>query len=238
MITRPTDHLIPMVVEQTARGERGYDIFSRLLKDRIVFLAGPIDDSLANIIIAELLFLEKEDPTKDIELYINSPGGHVSAGLAIYDTMQMILPDVATICVGMAASMGAVLLAAGAKGKRYALPYSELLIHQPLGGFSGQASDIEIHAKRILQMRQQLNDILVHHTGQTIEQIDADTDRDRFLTATEALKYGLIDEVLSRATRGEDRPNRLVSGSPAISTGRGEILAPTPIVAPAEDGGA
>ena len=189
--------LIPIVVEQTHRGERAYDIYSRLLKDRIIFLGTPIDDDIANLTIAQLLFLESEDPDRDIHIYINSPGGLVTAGMAIYDTMQYIKPDVATICIGQAASMAAVLLAAGEKGKRQSLPHSRMMIHQPLGGFQGQASDIEIHAKEILRMRAELNRILATHTGQPIERIDKDTDRDRFLSGTEAKEYGLIDKVVN-----------------------------------------
>ncbi len=189
--------LIPMVVEQTHRGERAYDIYSRLLKDRIVFLGTPIDDDVANLIMAQLLFLEAEDPDRDIHLYINSPGGLVTAGMAIYDTMQYIKPDVATICVGQAASMGAVLLAAGQKGKRQSLPHSRMMIHQPLGGFQGQASDIEIHAREILRMREELNRILASHTGQPMDRINKDTDRDRFLSGIEAKEYGLIDKVVN-----------------------------------------
>lgn len=189
---------VPIVVEQTARGERSYDIYSRLLKDRIVFLGGPIDDTVANIIIAQLLFLEAEDPDKDIHLYINSPGGVVTAGMAIYDTMQYVKPQVSTICVGSAASMGAVLLTSGATGKRYALPHSRVMIHQPLGGVQGQATEIEIHAREILRMREELNGILARHSGRTIEEIKADTERDHFLSAQEAKAYGLIDEVLER----------------------------------------
>ncbi len=189
---------VPIVVEQTARGERSYDIYSRLLKDRIVFLGGPIDDTVANIIIAQLLFLEAEDPDKDIHLYINSPGGVVTAGMAIYDTMQYIKPQVSTICVGSAASMGAVLLTSGAAGKRYALPHSRVMIHQPLGGVQGQATEIEIHAREILRMREELNGILARHSGRSIEEIKADTERDHFLSAAEAKAYGLIDEVLER----------------------------------------
>ena len=193
-------NLVPIVVEQTARGERAYDIYSRLLKDRLIFIVGPIDDYMANIVVAQMLFLESENPEKDISLYINSPGGVVSSGLAIYDTMQFIKPDVATICTGQAASMGAVLLAAGAKGKRFALPNSTVLIHQPLGGFQGQASDIAIHAKYILSLRERLNRLLAEHTGKPIGQIEKDTERDNFLTADESLAYGLIDKVLqSRA---------------------------------------
>ncbi|WAH35548.1 ATP-dependent Clp endopeptidase proteolytic subunit ClpP [Alicyclobacillus dauci] len=190
--------LIPYVVEQTSRGERSYDIYSRLLKDRIVFLGTAIDDDVANAIVAQLLFLAADDPEKDIQMYINSPGGSVSAGLAIYDTMQHIKPDVSTMCVGMAASMGAVLLTAGAKGKRYALPNSEVMIHQPLGGARGQASDIEIHAKHILKTRERLNKILSERSGQPLERVARDTDRDNFLSAQEAKEYGLIDDVIQR----------------------------------------
>ncbi|WP_456459826.1 ATP-dependent Clp endopeptidase proteolytic subunit ClpP [Desulfurobacterium sp.] len=193
--------LIPMVIEQTGRGERAYDIYSRLLKDRIIFLGTPIDDNIANLIIAQLLFLEAEDPKKDIYLYINSPGGVVTAGLAIYDTMQYIKPDVCTICLGQAASMGAVLLAAGAAGKRFALPHSRIMIHQPLGGFQGQAKDIEIHAKEILKLKKMLNEILSHHTGQSVRKIEKDTDRDFFMSAEEAKEYGIVDKVLYK--RGE-----------------------------------
>ena len=188
-------NLVPIVVEQTNRGERSYDIFSRLLKDRIVFLGGPIDDDVANVIIAQLLFLEAEDPEKDIHFYINSPGGVVTAGMAIYDTMQYVRPDVSTICLGQAASMGSLLLTAGAKGKRYSLPYARILIHQPLGGVQGQATDIDIHAREILRMRESLNGILAKHTGQTIEKISHDTERDFFMSAQEAKEYGIIDEV-------------------------------------------
>lgn len=189
---------LPMVVEQTERGERSYDIYSRLLKDRIVFLGGPIDDTVANGVIAQLLFLEAEDPDKDIHLYINSPGGVVTAGMAIFDTMQYIKPDVSTICVGSAASMGAVLLAAGAKGKRYALPHARVMIHQPLGGVQGQASEIEIHAREILRMREELNAILAERSGQDIDVVARDTDRDNFMSAQDALDYGLIDQILER----------------------------------------
>ncbi len=189
--------LVPMVVEQTNQGERSYDIYSRLLKDRIIFLGSEINDQVANLVIAQLLFLEAEDPDKDIRLYINSPGGSVSAGLAIYDTMQYLKADVATICVGLAASMGAVLLAAGTKGKRSALPNSEIMIHQPMGGTQGQAADIEIHAKHILKVREDLNKILAERTGQPLAKIAQDTDRDNFMTAAEAKKYGLVDEVIS-----------------------------------------
>ncbi len=188
--------LVPMVVEQTNRGERAYDIYSRLLKDRIVFLGGPIDDHVANLVIAQLLFLESEDPDKDIHLYINSPGGIVYSGLAIYDTMQYIRPDVSTICVGMAASMAALLLAAGAKGKRFALPYSRIMIHQPLGGARGQASEIEIEAREILRIKSTLNDILARHTGQPLERIERDTDRNFYMSAEEVLEYGILDGVL------------------------------------------
>ena len=189
---------VPIVVEQSSRGERSYDIYSRLLKDRIVFVTGEIDDYMANLIIAQLLFLEAEDPEKDIHLYINSPGGSVSAGMAIYDTMQYIKPDVSTICIGMAASMASVLLAAGTKGKRFALPYSRVMIHQPLGGAQGQATDIAIHAKEILRIREEMNVILSEHTGQAPEQIKLDTERDNFLTSSEAKAYGLIDDILKR----------------------------------------
>ena len=189
---------VPIVVEQSERGERSYDIYSRLLKDRIIFLGGPIDDSVANAVIAQMLFLEAEDPDKDIHLYINSPGGVVTAGMAIYDTMQYIKPDVSTICVGSAASMGAVLLAAGTKGKRYALPHARVMIHQPLGGVQGQASEIEIHAREILRMREELNGILASRSGQDIEVVARDTDRDNFMSAQDAVEYGLIDEVLTR----------------------------------------
>ena len=189
--------LVPMVVEQSGRGERAYDIYSRLLKERVVFLVGPVNDVTANLIVAQLLFLESENPDKDIYFYINSPGGSVTAGMAIYDTMQFIKPDVSTLCIGQAASMGAFLLAAGAEGKRYALPNSRMMIHQPLGGFQGQASDIEIHAREILALRQRLNEMLAKHTGQPIERIEKDTDRDNFMSAESAKEYGLIDKVLS-----------------------------------------
>jgi ATP-dependent Clp protease protease subunit len=191
--------LVPMVIEQTSRGERAYDIYSRLLKDRIIFIGAPIDDVFANLIIAQLLFLEAEDPKKDINLYVNSPGGLVTAGLAIYDTMNYIRPDISTICIGQAASMGAVLLAAGTKGKRFSLPNSRIMIHQPLGGFQGQATDIEIHAREILKMRERLNEILVLHTGQPMEKIRLDTERDFFLSGAQAQEYGLIDEVIKKA---------------------------------------
>ena len=189
--------LIPMVIEQSGRGERAYDIYSRLLKERVVFLVGPVNDSIANLVVAQLLFLESENPDKDINFYINSPGGSVSAGLAIYDTMQFIKPDVSTTCTGMAASMGAFLLSAGAKGKRFCLPNSRVMIHQPSGGFQGQASDIEIHAKEILYLRKRLNNIMATHTGQSLETIERDTERDNFMSAEDALKYGIIDRVLS-----------------------------------------
>ncbi|RFA33002.1 ATP-dependent Clp endopeptidase, proteolytic subunit ClpP [Virgibacillus dokdonensis] len=191
-------NLIPTVIEQTNRGERAYDIYSRLLKDRIIMLGSAIDDNVANSIVAQLLFLDAEDPEKDISLYINSPGGSITAGMAIFDTMQLIKPDVSTICTGMAASMGAFLLTAGAKGKRYALPNSEVMIHQPLGGTQGQATDIEIHARRIIQMREKINQILSERTGQPIEVIERDTDRDNFMTAEKSVEYGLIDKVLER----------------------------------------
>ncbi len=190
--------LIPMVVEQTGRGERAYDIYSRLLKDRIIFLGGPIDDHIANLVIAQLLFLEAEDPDKDIHLYVNSPGGVVTAGMAIYDTMQYLKAPVSTICVGQAASMGAVLLAAGEKGKRYSLPNSRIMIHQPLGGFQGQATDINIHAQEILRMRENLNSILAQHTGQKLEKIAADTERDFFMGSDAAKKYGIVDDIVQR----------------------------------------
>ena len=189
-------NLVPMVVEQTARGERAYDIYSRLLKERVIFIVGPIEDHMANLIVAQLLFLESENPDKDISLYINSPGGSVSAGLSIYDTMQFIKPDVSTMCIGQAASMGAVLLAGGQKGKRYSLPHSRMMIHQPLAGFQGQASDIDIHAREVLSTRERLNKILSRHTGQTIEKIQTDTDRDNFMGGAAAVAYGLIDKVL------------------------------------------
>jgi ATP-dependent Clp protease protease subunit len=194
-------NLVPMVVEQTARGERAYDIYSRLLKERVVFIVGEVEDQMANLIVAQLLFLESENPDKDIHLYINSPGGAVTAGLAIYDTMQFIKPDISTICVGQAASMGAVLLAAGAKGKRYALPHSRIMVHQPLGGFHGQATDVEIHAREILDARDRLNQILSRHTGQPIDTIRKDTDRDNFMSGEQARDYGIVDGVLAR--RGE-----------------------------------
>jgi ATP-dependent Clp protease protease subunit len=188
---------IPMVIEQSGRGERAYDIYSRLLKERVVFLVGPVNDMTANLVVAQLLFLEAENPDKDISFYINSPGGSVTAGMAIYDTMQFIKPDVSTLCVGQAASMGALLLAAGAKNKRYCLPNSRVMIHQPLGGFQGQASDIEIHAKEILYLRERLNRILSHHTGKPLEEVDRDTDRDNFMSAEQAMSYGLVDKVIA-----------------------------------------
>ena len=191
-------NLVPMVVEQTSRGERSYDIYSRLLKERIIFLVGPIDDQVANIVVAQMLFLEAENPEKDISLYINSPGGVVTAGMAIYDTMQYIKPDVSTICVGQAASMGALLLASGAAGKRFALPNSRVMIHQPLGGYQGQATDIDIHAREILTLRARLNEVLAKHTGQSLETIARDTERDNFKSAAESAAYGLVDQVLER----------------------------------------
>jgi len=193
----PSLNLVPMVIEQTPRGERSYDIYSRLLKERVIFIVGQIEDHMANLIVAQLLFLESENPDKDISIYINSPGGSVTAGLAIYDTMQFIKPDISTLCVGQAASMGAVLLAAGAKGKRYSLPHSRVMIHQPLGGYQGQATDIEIHTKEILKIREQLNQLLADHSGQSIDTIGNDTERDNFMSADTAVEYGLIDEVLS-----------------------------------------
>ncbi len=189
--------LIPMVIEQSGRGERAYDIYSRLLRERVVFLVGPVNEITANVIVAQLLFLESENPDKDISLYINSPGGSVSAGLAIYDTMQFIKPDVSTLCIGQAASMGALLLTAGAKNKRFCLPNSRVMIHQPMGGFQGQASDIEIHAKEILFLKARLNEIMAHHSGKPIDDIEKDTDRDNFLSAVQAVEYGLVDKVLS-----------------------------------------
>ncbi|MGE0371955.1 MAG: ATP-dependent Clp endopeptidase proteolytic subunit ClpP [Gammaproteobacteria bacterium] len=190
-------NLVPMVVEQSARGERAYDIYSRLLKERVIFLVGPVDDHIANLVVAQILFLESENPDKDIHFYINSPGGSVSAGLSIYDTMQFVKPDVSTMCIGQAASMGALLLAGGAAGKRYCLPHSRMMIHQPLGGFQGQATDIDIHAREILRVRDRLNDIMAKHTGQPMDRIRVDTDRDYFMSGTEAVEYGLIDKVLS-----------------------------------------
>ncbi|WWF03641.1 ATP-dependent Clp endopeptidase proteolytic subunit ClpP [Methylococcus capsulatus] len=192
--------MVPIVIEQSARGERAFDIYSRLLKERVIFLVGPVEDYMANLVIAQLLFLESENPDKDIHLYINSPGGVVTAGLAIYDTMQFIKPDVSTLCVGQAASMGALLLAGGAAGKRYCLPHSRIMIHQPLGGFQGQASDIDIHAREILAVRDRLNKILARHTGQPLEKIQIDTDRDNFMGGDDAVSYGLIDRVLTHRT--------------------------------------
>lgn len=197
MVPEAAGGLVPMVIEQTARGERSFDIYSRLLKERVIFLVGQVEDYMANLVVAQLLFLESENPDKDIHLYINSPGGSVTAGMSIYDTMQFIKPDVSTMCIGQAASMGALLLTGGAKGKRYCLPHSRMMIHQPLGGFQGQASDIDIHAREILSIRERLNKILSDHTGQPIEKVQQDTDRDNFLSASDAVSYGLIDQVLS-----------------------------------------
>ncbi len=191
-------NLVPMVVEQTARGERAYDIYSRLLKERVIFMVGPVEDHMANLVVAQLLFLESENPDKDIALYINSPGGSVSAGLSIYDTIQFIKPDVSTLCIGLAASMGAVLLTGGAKGKRYALPNSRIMIHQPMGGFQGQATDVDIHAQEILKTRSRLNEIIAKHAGQPVDKIADDTERDKFLSTDEALEYGLIDQQLTK----------------------------------------
>lgn len=190
--------LIPMVIESTGRGERAYDIYSRMLKERVIFLVGPVEDHMANLVVAQLLFLESENPDKDIHLYVNSPGGAVNAGLAIYDTMHFIKPDVSTVCIGQAASMGAVILAGGAKGKRFALPHARMMVHQPLGGFQGQATDIEIHAKEILRVRERLNTLLSRHTGRTLDQIRDDTDRDYFMDGEEAKKFGLIDTVIEK----------------------------------------
>jgi len=201
-------NLVPMVVEQSARGERAYDIYSRLLKERVIFVVGPIEDHMANLIVAQLLFLESENPDKDISLYINSPGGAVSAGLAIYDTMQFIKPDVSTLCTGQAASMGAILLAGGSAGKRYGLPHSRVMIHQPLGGFQGQATDFEIHAKEILAVRARLNKLLAQHTGKKESAIDKDTERDNFMSATESVEYGLIDQVLTSRVDPEEKPKK------------------------------
>ena len=192
--------LVPIVIEQTARGERSFGIYSRLLKERVIFLVGQVEDYMANLVVAQLLFLESENPDKDIHLYINSPGGSVTAGMSIYDTMQFIKPDVSTMCIGQAASMGALLLTGGTKGKRYCLPHSRMMIHQPLGGFQGQASDIDIHAREILSIREKLNKVLAYHTGQTMEKVQQDTDRDNFLSANDAVNYGLIDKVLSTRT--------------------------------------
>jgi ATP-dependent Clp protease protease subunit len=197
--------LVPIVVEQTARGERSYDIYSRLLQDRVVFLVGPVDDDSANLIVAQLLFLESENPDKDIHLYINSPGGSVTAGMSVYDTMQFIKPDVCTYCVGQAASMGALLLTSGAPGKRYALPNSRVMIHQPLGGYQGQATDIEIHAKEILAIKKRMNEIMAHHTGQKLSKIQQDTERDNFMSAEEARAYGLIDQVFTKRLQPEKK---------------------------------
>jgi ATP-dependent Clp protease protease subunit len=198
-------NLVPMVVEQSARGERAYDIYSRLLKERVIFIVGPIEDHMANLIVAQLLFLESENPDKDISLYINSPGGSVTAGLAIYDTMQFIKPDVSTLCTGQAASMGAILLAGGSAGKRYGLPHSRVMIHQPLGGFQGQASDFEIHAREILTVRSRLNRLLAEHTGKSEDQIGVDTERDNFMSAEESVEYGLIDQVLTSRAEPEGK---------------------------------
>jgi ATP-dependent Clp protease protease subunit len=200
-------NLVPIVVEQTARGERSYDIYSRLLKERVVFAVGPVEDYMANVIVAQLLFLESENPEKDIALYINSPGGSVSAGLAIYDTMQFVKPDVSTICIGMAASMGAVLLAGGAKGKRFMLPNSRAMIHQPSGGYQGQASDIHIQAQEILKIRERLNEILARHTGQTVDKIKLDSERDNFMSPTEAVAYGLVDKLLDKRVAAPTPPS-------------------------------
>lgn len=197
--------LVPIVIEQTARGERSFDIYSRLLKERVIFLVGQVEDYMANLVVAQLLFLESENPDKDIHLYINSPGGSVTAGMSIYDTMQFIKPDVSTMCIGQAASMGALLLTGGTKGKRYCLPHSRMMIHQPLGGFQGQASDIDIHAREILSIREKLNKVLAAHTGQPIEKIRLDTDRDNFLSANDAVSYGLIDKVLSTRAASSDK---------------------------------
>ena len=201
-------NLIPMVVEQTSRGERSYDIYSRLLKERVVFMVGPVEDQVANVIVAQLLFLESENPDKDIHLYINSPGGSVSSGLSIYDTMQFIRPEVSTICVGQAASMGAFLLSGGAKGKRFCLPHSRMMIHQPLAGFQGQASDIDIHAREVLKTKARLNELLALHTGQSLERIEQDTDRDYFMSGAEAVAYGLIDTVLERRAGDSKSKNK------------------------------
>ncbi len=198
-------NLVPMVIEQSARGERAYDIYSRLLKERVIFIVGAIEDQMANLVVAQLLFLESENPDKDISIYINSPGGSVSAGMAIYDTMQFTTPDISTLCVGQAASMGALLLAGGAAKKRYALPHSRIMIHQPLGGFQGQATDVDIHAREILKIREELNQVLAQHTGQPVEQIARDTERDHFLNSAEAKEYGLVDEVLDK--RSDNLPD-------------------------------
>ncbi len=198
LISAPQNALVPIVVEQTARGERSYDIYSRLLKERVIFLVGPVEDYMANLVVAQLLFLEAENPDKDIHLYINSPGGSVTAGMSIYDTMQFIKPDVSTMCIGQACSMGAFLLTAGAKGKRYCLPNARTMIHQPSGGAQGQATDIHIHAQEILKIRERLNQLMAHHTGKTVEEIARDTERDNFMSATESKNYGLVDEVLTK----------------------------------------
>ena len=203
MVTK-AQHLVPMVVEQTARGERAYDIYSRLLKERVVFIVGPVEDHMANLVVAQMLYLESENPEKDIHLYINSPGGAVTAGLAIYDTMQFIKTDVSTICLGQAASMGALLLTGGANGKRYCLPHSRMMIHQPLGGFQGQAADIDIHAKEVLKTRDHLNQIMAGHTGQSVKQVAKDTDRDNFMGPEEAVEYGLVDRILTHRLSNED----------------------------------
>jgi ATP-dependent Clp protease protease subunit len=208
MATQAAGGLVPMVVEQTARGERAFDIYSRLLKERVIFLVGQVEDYMANLVVAQLLFLESENPDKDIHLYINSPGGSVTAGMSIYDTMQFIKPDVSTMCIGQAASMGAILLTGGAKGKRYCLPHSRMMIHQPLGGFSGQASDFDIHAKEILLIREKLNKVLSHHTGQSLKKVQQDTDRDNFLSANDAVTYGLIDQVLTDRTTTVDKTEK------------------------------
>ena len=202
-VDSPSMNLVPMVVEQSARGERAYDIYSRLLKERVIFIVGPIEDHMANLIVAQILFLESENPEKDISIYINSPGGSVTAGMAIYDTMQFAKPAISTLCIGQAASMGAFLLAGGCKGKRYALPNSRVMIHQPLGGYQGQATDIDIHAKEILSIREKLNTLLAHHTGQSLETIANDTERDNFMSSATAMEYGLIDKVLT--TRGAEK---------------------------------
>ena len=202
-VDSPSMNLVPMVVQQSARGERAYDIYSRLLKERVIFIVGPIEDHMANLIVAQILFLESENHEKDISIYINSPGGSVTAGMAIYDTMQFAKPDISTLCIGQAASMGAFLLAGGCKGKRYALPNSRVMIHQPLGGYQGQATDIDIHAKEILSIREKLNTLLAHHTGQSLETIANDTERDNFMSSATAMEYGLIDKVLT--TRGAEK---------------------------------
>jgi ATP-dependent Clp protease protease subunit len=208
MIDTQMNYLIPMVVEQTSRGERSFDIYSRLLKERIIFMVGPVNDALASLVCAQLLFLESESPTKDIALYVNSPGGLVTAGLAIYDTMQYIRPDISTVCIGQAASMGSLLLAAGKKGKRFSLPHSRIMIHQPSGGFQGQAADIEIHAKEILQLRARLNDIYVKHTGQPLAAIEDAMDRDKFLSPSEAKEFGIVDEVVTARPPSADQEKK------------------------------